>query len=719
MLHHGASTVSDPHRRACSTLQEMTSKSWTSYPQKTRKPFRPTKGASKARRDQMNEEIRQLCQLLPLPAAVRARLSYLHVMALTCVFARRTRCLPGWQKSDLGLDITWPGIDLPGALGGFLLVATTGGKLVHISKNVSDFLGFSMVDLVSQGDSLYDVIDPADHMEIHKRLHAPARNGDKVTFVCRMVTSRTLRRAGSRRNRVVEVTGHRVCWSSKVESPLSGEILVAMCRPLAWPGSHSGPAQWAFCTWHELDMKYRSCCTSTSFFLEFQPEELSGSSWYRQVHPDHLSEARMLHSTCLSGEEVVCEGVLKMVTKSGQWLWVQVTAMRKRDPHTILCTNSIISEQVAKFLLHQTPVPSNPKASSISPHVTDTSANINPRNRGHCTHRSLTPASQSSEVSTISSSVTHLRTRPRQSELSSVNKHRIPVPHKATPIQGFCACPQLPGTSGNGEAEAAPQPTHLCGNDETLSNYNGLSQEDPVPAKRARMDEDLSELSEDLAELVDQILRSEHSWAWGSDSHHVAIPSNDNFVTCPSPAVVVPCTHLHTAAPPVTGSGISEKPPQKTSNNFSNPSSRNSSFLCLQNPGPSLQGAVIEADLRLNFDALEMGNDCVFNAESPSLYTGSWCGGDVTESGQHGFGVGESDLQITKSSKMNRLDDGFGISILNWDLLDELESLLSLGISTTEQPLHDSSTFPLTGFLYDRMPGNTSCRPLPGATVTF
>ncbi|NXV98664.1 NPAS4 protein, partial [Calonectris borealis] len=50
----------------------------------------------KARRDQINAEIRALRDLLPLPEGDRPRLSYLHVMALACIYTRKGACLrPG------------------------------------------------------------------------------------------------------------------------------------------------------------------------------------------------------------------------------------------------------------------------------------------------------------------------------------------------------------------------------------------------------------------------------------------------------------------------------------------------------------------------------------------------------------------------------------------------------------------------------------------------
>ena len=56
---------------------------------------RSTKGASKARRDQINVEIRSMRALLPLPQEEVDRLSYLHSMSLICAFLRKTLLLQG------------------------------------------------------------------------------------------------------------------------------------------------------------------------------------------------------------------------------------------------------------------------------------------------------------------------------------------------------------------------------------------------------------------------------------------------------------------------------------------------------------------------------------------------------------------------------------------------------------------------------------------------
>lgn len=60
-------------------------------------PFshRSTKGASKARRDHINHEIRSMRALLPISQEDQERLSYLHSMAATCTYIRKSVLFQG------------------------------------------------------------------------------------------------------------------------------------------------------------------------------------------------------------------------------------------------------------------------------------------------------------------------------------------------------------------------------------------------------------------------------------------------------------------------------------------------------------------------------------------------------------------------------------------------------------------------------------------------
>ena len=58
-------------------------------------PHRSTKGASKARRDHINHEIRNMRALLPITHEDQERLSYLHSMAAICTYIRKSVLFQG------------------------------------------------------------------------------------------------------------------------------------------------------------------------------------------------------------------------------------------------------------------------------------------------------------------------------------------------------------------------------------------------------------------------------------------------------------------------------------------------------------------------------------------------------------------------------------------------------------------------------------------------
>lgn len=71
---------------------------------------RSTKGASKARRDHINGEIRNMRALLPISPEDQERLSYLHSMSVICTYIRKSVLYKGEGK--VYLLITYQGKDL-------------------------------------------------------------------------------------------------------------------------------------------------------------------------------------------------------------------------------------------------------------------------------------------------------------------------------------------------------------------------------------------------------------------------------------------------------------------------------------------------------------------------------------------------------------------------------------------------------------------------------
>ncbi|KAG7252698.1 hypothetical protein CRUP_033230, partial [Coryphaenoides rupestris] len=138
--------------------------------------FSEANRASKARRDQINAEIRNLKDLLPITEADKARLSYLHIMSLACMYTRKSVFFSEESGTAMSLEesarfLSFQELsELVQALPGFLMLVSGEGKLLYLSDSVSEHLGHSMVDLVAQGDSVYDIIESSDHFVMRNNL---------------------------------------------------------------------------------------------------------------------------------------------------------------------------------------------------------------------------------------------------------------------------------------------------------------------------------------------------------------------------------------------------------------------------------------------------------------------------------------------------------------------------------------------------------------------
>uniref|UniRef100_A0A673INF4 Neuronal PAS domain-containing protein 4-like n=1 Tax=Sinocyclocheilus rhinocerous TaxID=307959 RepID=A0A673INF4_9TELE len=313
--------------------------------------FRSTKGASKARRDHINGEIRNMRALLPISAEDQERLSYLHSMSLICTYVRKSVLLKG-KDDRTRADLCSAGSELQDAAGasplwesflqalpGFIVALTRDGKLVYVSENVSEYLGLSMVDVL-QGDTFYDMMDSRDAEAVKVVL----RDSNVVclserSFVCRMHSSKALR------------LQYSSCCSMLVrgrfrDDPPDAALFVALCTPTVnrLKDSELLRASTCFQTLHRPDMRLTHAPYSVLFHLGFSAEELIGRSWYELLHPDDLTLAARCHHTLNDGA-ADGEMLVRLLCKDLSWIWLFVCATIDRAGEVITCTNHVIRER--------------------------------------------------------------------------------------------------------------------------------------------------------------------------------------------------------------------------------------------------------------------------------------------------------------------------------------------------------------------------------------
>ncbi|XP_046876855.1 neuronal PAS domain-containing protein 4B-like [Hypomesus transpacificus] len=332
--------------------------------------YRSTKGASKARRDQINAEIRNLKDLLPITDTDKARLSYLHIMSLACMYTRKSLFFSQDTSCDQssGFMSFHELSELIHELAGFMVVVTGEGKLLYLSENVIDHLGLCMVDLIAQSDSVYDIVDPSDHFVMRSNL-APAVTGDKDRlFRCDFNTSKFIRRQ-STGNKTMLVRARCLAPPSPGSSYCtSTPVWVCFCTPLRLkPSAHTTPGGppltpppehsfflASFHSQHLRDMTVWDAQDSVTVYLGYDVEALRSRSWYSLLHPRDLSHASTQHCALLSeGVDKQVEMVVQVETAEHSWVWLYMVLQMGGGEHPITCNNYVISESEAWSLRQQ------------------------------------------------------------------------------------------------------------------------------------------------------------------------------------------------------------------------------------------------------------------------------------------------------------------------------------------------------------------------------
>uniref|UniRef100_A0A3Q3N727 Neuronal PAS domain protein 4a n=1 Tax=Mastacembelus armatus TaxID=205130 RepID=A0A3Q3N727_9TELE len=335
--------------------------------------YRSTKGASKARRDQINAEIRNLKDLLPISDADKARLSYLHIMSLACMYTRKsvffTQAITVASLEESARFLSFHELsELMQALPGFLMLLTGEGKLLYLSDSVSEHLGHSMVDLVAQGDSVYDIIDASDHFVMRTNLSTSSSLEIDRLFRCRFNTSKSVRRQ-SAGNKLVLIRAR--CLSPPSTSPAAGSywttnpVWVCFCSPLEPHPTRSGPGAErestsaqpmaetnlflpCFHSQHDRDMRLQTAHESVSAYLGFDVTALCSRSWYSLLHPQDLSHASTQHRSLLrEGGEGRAEMVVRVQAQDHSWVWLYMVLQLQPGEFPINSNNYIISESEA------------------------------------------------------------------------------------------------------------------------------------------------------------------------------------------------------------------------------------------------------------------------------------------------------------------------------------------------------------------------------------
>ncbi|XP_008103134.1 neuronal PAS domain-containing protein 4 [Anolis carolinensis] len=328
------------------------------------KPFRSTKGASKARRDLINAELQTLRSLLPISEQEKERLSYLHTMALVCFHIRETQLFPPDSFNTMrpvppltsAAALMHPELLL--SLPGFILALNGNHKLAYVSENVSHFLGFSVVELLAQGDSIFDLLSSSASKVMQEKLcFAQQHPGTEIEFITEMCTSRAFRMK-YKKSRSMLMRGRFIMSETQLTLSSPALTFVAFCTPVAHAfDDEDSPSQnFAFQSKYTLDMKTAEITKNVVYHLGYQKEELIGQSWYNLLHPEDAGRAAEMHRALMHGAGKGTQSVVvRLLCKDLNWAWAQVVASKENGQagELITCTSWILREEEAIHIKSQ------------------------------------------------------------------------------------------------------------------------------------------------------------------------------------------------------------------------------------------------------------------------------------------------------------------------------------------------------------------------------
>ncbi|XP_063173257.1 neuronal PAS domain-containing protein 4-like [Candoia aspera] len=328
----------------------------------TPRPFRSTKGASKARRDQINVELQTLRSLLPISEQEKEQLSYLHTMALVCFHIRETQVFPSGSHQMTPKEPPFAAAaaadpELVHSLSGFILALTAKGKLAYISENVLHFLGFSVVELLAQGNSVFDLLNSTASRIMQEQLcFAHQHPGTEIEFITEMCTSRAFR-VKYGRNRPIVIRGRFLPLDTQLTSTSPVLTFVAFCAPVphVFEEGDNTSQNSTFQTQHTLDMKIAEMTENVIYHLGYKKEELVGQSWYSLLHPEDTGRGAEMHRNLMQSSGKHDQHVIiRLRCKDLSWIWVQITAVRENGKGKLItCINHILRDKEALYIQNQ------------------------------------------------------------------------------------------------------------------------------------------------------------------------------------------------------------------------------------------------------------------------------------------------------------------------------------------------------------------------------
>lgn len=348
--------------------------------------------AEKMRRDKLNNYVSELASIIPLVGGSTKRVDKTSILRLAANYIRMHNILGDSveKKVNPTKSIVQRGImtSLEEAIGGFLLVVTSSGKVVFITEAVESFFGYTQVDLL--GSCLFNVIHTEDHDILKEQFYT--KEDTRRSFFCRMM-EKTLSRNDPSRYEIIHIVGtmkplldncsstamqnmsktnqeqtiepaESTCsdldedYARKPESNrigthiLVGFVRIVKDRPITelflTESNHD-----EYITRHTMDGKILYTDHRISFVTGLMPSEVLGTSAFKYMHSDDMVWSMVAHKlmfTSSQGQGLVsyrlkCKGGSLVTLRSRGYIELN---KKTGQAETFVCINTVVSNKEAE-----------------------------------------------------------------------------------------------------------------------------------------------------------------------------------------------------------------------------------------------------------------------------------------------------------------------------------------------------------------------------------
>lgn len=320
-----------------------------------------SRDAARCRRAKESDYFQDLEDLLPVSGTPPRSMSGIDKTSLIRLTVSHLKCrdivahagirIPPEVKEELIGDLHFNVAD---ALDGFSLVLSQEGDVIHVSNNVTNFIGLTSFELL--GNAFSEFVHPCDHEQL-KKLHPQGAEQDAhvevfVRMKCTITDRGRMINLKQANYKALKLSGKaRRMEEREGGGGVTGVIFLGI-GSLVYSQMDSAVVEgnsWAFATKHAADMKFTEVDGWLAEEGNYSVNQLLGKSFFELVHSQDIHSVMPAFKNLK--EHGQCETLpYRLLVGGGGSVWVQtkaalVTARRGSNKgNTVCCRHTIITE---------------------------------------------------------------------------------------------------------------------------------------------------------------------------------------------------------------------------------------------------------------------------------------------------------------------------------------------------------------------------------------